>query len=294
MAEYFEYFPVGGGSSIIFGNNSDYILRNFTGTGSTLVNQQTQKAPFQIGKSYLNANVNPRVVTIDVRFKDNSLTEINTLKNDLSKKLVAEPISEIGAADLGILRYHREGHDTLELPAVPIDSPQFTQVTRRGNVYDADIEFFCPNPYWREISDTSVQFQSAGGLTFPLEFAIEIESYDLQTEVDNQGDVSTPFSLRVFGEIDTFRIINNTTGKELEIIGLINSGDFIEVNTEFGNKSVIYEDSGGTRISVFDRVTIEQSDFWQLQKGINDITFETNENNGGYAVLFFRQRFGGI
>lgn len=294
MADYFEYYPVDGGILITFGNNSDYILRSFEGTGSNLVSPQSQKAPYQIGVSYLNPDINPRIVSINIRFTCNDLTNINTLKNNLAKKLVAEPKRDRGKAELGLLRYYRQGLEPLELQAVAIDSPQFSQVSIRGNVYDADIEFFCPYPFWREINDEFKRFESEGGLVFPFEFPFEIESYDLKTEIDNQGDISVPFKLVVYGEIDTFRIINNTTNKTLEVTGFISDTEKVEVDTTFGDKSVILIDSLGNETNIFNRVTIDNSDFWQLEKGINEILFETNENNGGYAVLYWRENYAGI
>lgn len=294
MAEYFRWYPADGGSYIDFGNSSDFILRTFEGTGSTQVSPQTQKAPYQVGETYLNADVSPRVVTMEIRMAADNLTQINDIKNTLSRKLAAEPVVSTEPAPLGTLQYHREGQPTLEIKAVAVNSPQFVQASRKGNVYDADIEFYCPYPYWRETTMKSHTFESSGGLTLATTFPLEIETYDLRVDINNEGDVAVPFMLKVYGEITTFRIIDNTTGEELEVTASIASGERVVVNTAFGEKSVVLIDSTGTETSIFDKVTLTKRDFFKLEKGINDISFETDVNNGGYGVIQWRENFAGV
>lgn len=290
MAEYFEYYPVDG--SVITLGGSDYILRSFDGTGNTMLNEQSQKAPFQRGETFLNVDPQPRRILINVRIAD-SLSNINQLKSDLARALVSEP-ARLGRGELGLLRYYREGQEPLELKAIPVQSPQFTQITRKGNVLDADIEFFAPNPYWRSITLNSQNILSeVSGLEFPMEFSFEIESGETGVEVENDSDVSIPLLIRVFGELETFTITNETTGELIRVEDLISDDQYVEVNTEFGNKSVeLYED-GDFKEDIFDRIDIDESSFFRLEKGINIITFDAVTNTSGSANIIWRERFAG-
>lgn len=297
MADYFRYFPIRG-TPITLGSDS-YPLRNYLGTGNTLVQPQSQKAPFQKGVSYLNADVNPRTIVISLRLKAKTLEEMNLLKRTLASKLVAEPV-RVGVAPLGILRFFRDGAETLEINAVPVASPDFIPVSVKGNIVDAEIEFFCPLPYWRSIIENSHEFESAGEALFPseiggLEFPFEFLSGDLEVEIDNNSDVEVPVRARIFGEVDTFRMINETIDETLEIEGVIEEGDFIEVNTSFGEKSVIYHyGDTGEEESVFERVSLAAADFWQLIPGVNQVRFEFDSITTGSGRIFWRERRAGV
>ena len=291
LAEYFEWFPVNG-EPIILGDK-DYILRNFTGTGNTMLNEQSQKAPFQRGETFLNVDPQPRRILINLRITGN-LAKINQLKSKLSKALVSEPV-RIGRAELGTLRYHREGQKALELKSIPVQSPQFTQITRRGNVLDADIEFFAPNPYWQSIKTSSILLMpDAKGFEFPFEFPFDIETGDIELTVTNNGDISTPILIRVFGGLDTFTITNLTTQDAIRVEGLIAANQYVEINTEFGDKRVeLYED-GQFKQDIFAQLDVDFSTFFRLERGVNRIKLEVVENTDGSARIFWKERFAGV
>lgn len=291
LAEYFEWFPITG-ETIILGDD-DFILRSFDGTGNTMLNEQSQKAPFQRGETFLNVDPQPRRILINVRIAD-SLSNINQLKNKLARAFVSEPV-RIGRGDLGLLRYHREGQDPVELRAIPVQSPQFTQITRKGNVIDADIEFFAPNPYWGSITTNSMLLQpDIAGLEFEMEFPFEMESGDAEVEIFNNGDVSIPVLIRVFGTLTTFTITNLTTDEAIRIDGLVEANQYVEINTEFGDKRVdLYED-GDFSQDIFGRLDVDFSTFFRLQRGINRIKLEAVENVDGSARIFWKERFAGV
>lgn len=295
MADYFRWYTVGNGSFIdIGGAGSDLILRDYQGVSSNLVNEQSQKAPFQFGESYLNPNINPRVISINCRMRADSTQDMHEKRRNLIPYFRAEPEILAGRAEMGLLRFYRDGQEVIEIPCVPINSPQFSYITLKGTVIEADFDFYCPYPYWQASNEIFHQFDTSGGLEFPIEFPMEILSYNLQTDASNTGDVSAPFLARVYGELDTFRLINETTGEELEVTGVIADGDYIEVNTAFGNKTVELIEPGGERTNVFGRVSLDKSDFWRLEVGNNVISFEVNSSTTGYAVMYWRDRYIGV
>lgn len=290
--EHFEWFPINTEQSIILGGE-DYILRSFDGTGNTLLNDQSQKAPFQVGETFLNVDPQPRRVLIDLRIADN-LSKINELKSRLSRCLVSEP-ARVGRGDLGLLVYHRKGLEPVQLRAIPVQSPQFTQVSRKGNVIDADIEFFCPYPYWSKTEIETISFSpDVVGLEFEVEFPIEFERASFEAEIINDGDVTTPVLIRVFGELETFTVVNETIGEQITVTGLIAENQYVEIDTSFGDKSVTLFEDGQEIEDIMYRVDFDVSDFWSLTRGLNKIRFDVVENVSGSAIIQWQERLAGV
>lgn len=154
--DYFIYIPAPNvprqnASNIQFGNNRTHIIRNVEGLGQNYVKPQAQKAPYQIGETFINTDIEPRFITMDIRIVASDRQELNTLRNQLSASLIIEPqIDEI--PQLGVLQYWRQGFDPFEILCCPTKSPQFETVEPEIRVCDASVEFYCPYPYWRSIT----------------------------------------------------------------------------------------------------------------------------------------------
>jgi hypothetical protein len=291
VPNYFTWYPPQGGGPLVWGDRP-YVLRHFSQLGNTLTLPQATKGPFQVGESFLNVDIGARILTITLRLIATDLAELNTLRSALTRSMAMEPTISLDAPSLGVLRWVREGHDTLELLCAPRESPQFGEIPGSTAV-DADIELYAPDPYWRELNQHSVVLLGVGGFEWPLELPIEMESFSIEAEIENGGDVSTPIRAQVFGEIETFRLINDTTGEELEVQGPILADEYIEVNTAYGQKSLIYVDSLGNRTSVMSRLTLG-STFWHARRGVNVVRYEADVNVSGRVAFFWRERFAGV
>ena len=292
--DHFEWFPPEGDTSLVFGD-IPYVVRDFSGLGSTFVVPQTEKSPFQVGETLLNVRSDMRAFSISLRLIAGTKGELHDLRHALARSMVTNPVRQTGDVSLGLLRYMRAGRDALELPCVPRESPQFGEIDGAKWAVDADLEFVAPNPYWRGTSDSlSILAGLAGGLEFAIEFPIEFETANIEKEIINQGDIPAPFRARVFGDLTTFRLLNLTTGASLEVSGPIAAGDYVEVSTGFGEKYVRYVDlPGGATTDIFDRLTLG-SNFWLLRRGSNMIRFEADTNISGTVNFYWRERFAGL
>lgn len=194
MAEdYFLYFPPTGAAPIQFGNGSAYVLRDFQGIGTALVNPQSQKAPYQIGETFINTNIKARSFSIDVRIRANSHIELNQKRNELSRALVLET-NQTAIPNLGVLRYVRQDLETYEIEVSPVNSPEFSEVTPSILAADASMEFYAPYSYWRAISDSNIT------ITNP-----EIGAYQLNEWTENDYETTgTNTNLLVYPNIKGF------------------------------------------------------------------------------------------
>jgi len=134
---------------IEFSQTSDYRLRDYTGALSNVAQAQTYKGLLQHGERFLDAEISGRLISIQAFLIDKDISVINRLKQDLAKACVAIPDREFNIPNLGTLFYFRQNKRTLQIDAMAINSPVFTNASTRGNVVNIDIEFFAPNPEWQ-------------------------------------------------------------------------------------------------------------------------------------------------
>lgn len=292
--EYFEWYSTNPAApeKLTFGE-APYVLRNFSNLGNTLVIPQTTKSPFQVGETLLNVDVSARMVALTLRVVAPNQIELYRLKNELAKAMVVETTMGLEPPVLCTLRYYRDGMDPVQLQVIPRESPQFSEIEGAAG-FDADLDLLSPCPYWERVEDSTISLVGeAGGFDFPIEFPFESTKASSVLEVINGGDVSTPVFARVYGSLTTFRLKNETTGETLEVTGAVNAGEYVEVDTSFGSKSLVYVNSAGVRTDIFSRLTLG-SVFWQLKPGVNTVRFEANTLTTGSAVLWWRERFAGV
>lgn len=298
-----EFFPADGGSKITLttGNAAAYRLLMLNGIEPVAVEPQAIKSPSQVGETAVDAVVPPRVVVAQTLIQAASESDMWPLRAALARALVQQPVRRGATIGLGRLRVTADGRGALELDVIP-RSAVIERVPGRGFLQMADIEWMAPHPYWREISDSRLLFESDdGGFEFGLEFPLEMGTLNVEQEVDNQGDVDTSIIARIYGDLDTARMRNLTTGEVIEITGNIPdqaSGDlvepFVEINTAFGQKAITLYNGDGTSESIMDRLNLEKADFWSLRPGLNVVKFEAETNTSGRAEIFWHQRYSGI
>lgn len=288
------------GDPIEFGAGvGPFIIRNISGEGTTSVTEQVSKSPFQVGVSLFNTDVNARIVTLQIRCHARNRTEMFELRSKITSAFAFEPqlsFDPLNLFNAGQLKYFKqefEGEKELVLDAIPRESPQFSHVTGSNYTFDADIEFFCPYPFWTDTTENIQNFPDSGGLQFPLQLPFEIAQLTGTITIQNNGDVSAPPIFEINGELADVTIQNLTTGKQIKINGTINQFEKVTVFTEFGKKRIIFTNKAGNESNAIDRLDLDVSDFWTLKKGANTITVSSTNVNGSIFVKW-KNRFAGV
>lgn len=287
-----EWIPADGSAAIVL-SDSPYRLHDIKGLSSTRTDPRTEKGPGQFGETAIDSVIHGRVVTVQLFLVGTDKSDYWTRRNELARAFVAFP-AEAGDVDMGLLRITREDPlPVLEIKALPRQSPQETRMT--PTIQSVDIELVCPDPYPRETSDRNIKLESEdAGLQFPLEHPFEMTSFAAEAEINNSGDIPVPIKIRLFGDVDTPHLENATTGEIIEVTGAVADGDFIEINTGFGQKSIELVKADGTRTNAMDRLNLAKADFFKLQKGINVLRFGAATNTSGHAIVDWRQQYAGI
>jgi len=295
MATLIEWFPPSG-TVLAFttGNAAAYRLMVADGLEPVAVEPLSIKSPNQPGDTAVDVIVPGRVVTLGGLIQAATPAALWTLRQELARSVAQQPTRLGETYALGRLRVTIDGRQPLEVDALP-RSTHVPRPTGTKTLAPFDLEFYAPNPYWRDPTDTQVLFTAAGGFAFPITFPLVMPSNNVLVAIDNVGDVDTPIVARLYGDITTARIMNVTTGETLEITGQVVSGKYLEIATGFGLKRVDEVTlADGTRVSAMDRINLSKPDFWALRPGLNSVKFEADLNVSGRAEFYFRFMYSGF
>jgi phage-related protein len=123
-------------------------------------------------------------------------------------------------------------------------------------------------------------------------------TYNVVSTVTNAGTVAAPPMIRIYGDCTTPTITNQTTGATLALTGHILAGDYLEIITDYGLKSITYVTAAGVRSNAMSWLNIAGATvpdmFWSLIPGLNTIGFAAATNISGLARLYWRQRYSGL
>ncbi len=272
-------------------NRVPFVLKRIDGTGAIKTEVQTQKAPFQDGRTYIDSILEERDIYIEVGiFAD---TEEEVFQHRASLNRVFNP--KLGE---GELRYHYYG-EVKVIKATAVKAPEFPGADRVTGYQRCLIHLVAPDPLW--LSPTTHEEPMAayvGMFTFPLEIEEEGIKMGEQTEitvVNNAGDIATPVEIEFHGPVVNPEIRNNTTGEFIRVNRSIGSDEKLVINTAFGGKTVeVVNNENGEKESAFHWIDLE-SVFWQLQVGDNELEYRADEGqDDAVVVIRWRKRFVGV
>lgn len=290
-----RYYPPHGRAPLVLGDNPPYqIAEGLEGLLAALSTPETQKATGQIGSTLTDNRVASRVVSVPIDVTGEDHADTWEARQSLSAALATIPARAGQNPEVGLLQVRRDGLPTVETPAVPGSGSGEGEAWRSPEWVTVNLEFFCPNPQWREVTPKKVTLAEEGGFEFQLEHPWESLAFDSSTEVDNEGSVPTPILAKVYGELTTVRLLNDTTEEILEVGISLAAGEHLEVNTAFSELTIVHVDANGVRTNAMEYLNLDRSDFWQLMPGINIIAFGTDTNVSGHAEVFYHHRYAGV
>lgn len=160
----------------------------------------------------------------------------------------------------------------------------------------------CAEPFWKDLNLMFVDISYSLGL-FEFPFAIDSEGIEFEnyvekreTNVINAGEVpcGAIITLTAKSNYITNPIIYKVaTGEYLKLNTTMNLNDVIVINTNKGQKG-IYKIVGNEKVNIIG--VLETGSTWfQLDKGSNVFTFESEENADNLKVVFeFNNLFKGV
>ena len=264
------------GESITFSNNSSFFIGSVEGLGDVDANNQSQKAPYQDGDSYIDSNLEPRFLSFQVTIRGLNDTDISEKRSQLAS--LFNPKLGLGVFD------YKYGDVIRTIEAVSEHIPKYgTGFENLGRRHQkALVSLKCPNPYWRSMEVTEEPaFEPLFQFPFEGEFQMGMQR-DRRT-IMNDGDSPAPLFVEFFGPALNPKIINNTTGEYIKINQELQENERMLIDTTDGKKSVFFVDSTGDKRNVFNWIDLN-STFFKLVIGENDIEYTADSDIQGAVV----------
>jgi len=178
--------------------------------------------------------------------------------------------------------------------------PVFKKMGMGFQLQEFIIDLICPNPFLTDYNDTEINaISGASAFSFPVAITptfrfgyFNVGGFALQ----NDGDVECPLEIIIFGpQASPLEILNSATGEKIVVVLNLTADEKLTITTALENINVIKTTiSTGISESAFQYIDVSQSEFFQLQLGINNIVIKANASDIGSATLKFRNRYVGV
>ena len=270
------------------------------------VTNESYRIPFQIGETLSGTVVGTRVPTITGYVVSLQAPELGTTweeyYNGLKQKIedgkdkLNRFISIYDDYEIIVGEYYLTGR-----PTQPIKY-SYDENENNEVLCLFELEFGCYDPMFQISNGTDEKFYEVKNMfrfpihptsDNPLVFGIE-ETVTRKTIINN-GDVSCGFVMTIrplYASTSGFVLTNINTGEQFKLTYDANTDDYIVLNTLLGEEDIyiVNEESGKTQ-SLIPVIDID-STFLQLQRGENELMYETNEENGRLDVdITYFERF---
>lgn len=277
------------GESLDFGVTPPLILQRIEGTGNVDANIQSQKSPFQDGRTYINSKLEPRELFIQSTVYTNNSKELFEIRQEVQR--IFNP--KLGE---GRLEYNT-ANGTKYINAVPDGTPIFSAYN--GDNVVCQITLLCFDPFWYDLESEEYSFSAPyipmfefpffSDSTSELEFGMEQE----EITVVNNGTIYTPLIIEFHGGIKNATLTNLTTGEFISIKKELLEDEILTVNTSSGKREIKLQKVDGTEENGFKYLSIN-SKFLQLEEGTNDIEYKADADSNVTVKLKWINRYLGL
>lgn len=255
------------GQSVELGNSAPYILSTVDGLGDVVATNQTQKAPYQDGTTYIDTVMEERFITLQVGIVTNG-----NISND--RQSFASVFNPKWGE--GTLRYINND-SVKEIKAVPDHVPIFPSGSenRTKNLQITIVSLLCTNPFWQGVTPQNFKLEDfIANFRFSFRFPVHFSTRGDTKELINKGDVPTPIKVTFKGDAVNPKITKVDTGEFIKVNRTIPSDYQLVLNTAFGNKEVKIVAPDGVEENAFHYIDLD-STFFLLDVGSNKVSFIT-------------------
>lgn len=155
----------------------------------------------------------------------------------------------------------------------------------QGNVFEYDVDFTCPSPYWKQEDIFTKHFAKVEP---SFQFDLEIEhdnpndqvfgyvNYVPYVYIENKGDVPTGFTCTIEHTLkDYIKVINTHTGEFIKVNTSLKAGEKLVIDSHIGKKKITFYNNKGKASNYISKIDLD-STFFLLRAGMNEIKIETN------------------
>lgn len=281
------------GESLELGVDSIYhcnVSKDVTGLSDVRNTIYTSSSAGQHGETFINQKIEAREVNVSGAY-------IKTKNKAQAMELRRKVLKILNPELEGKLTY--QFGDYVRVISCRIDgTPNFY---KKQVLNQFDISFSCLDPFWEEENETREDIASwVSALEFPIEIEEDGMIFGYREEsiiVDcyNEGDVSTGMRIRftALGTVVNPILLNVDTQEYIQINETMQTGDIIEVTTDYGNKGATLI-RNGEESDYFRKIDVE-STFMELNVGDNIFRYDAQEGVDALEVtIFFKAKYLGV
>lgn len=259
------------------------------GFGGTDNEIQTRRGAYQDGTTLQTVRLSPR--TLMVRFL---LLAADRAGVEQKRRRIAAAFNPRYGP--GTLVWTQEDGTQYALRCVALSgSPSFTPGRQaQGRVWqEVVVDLQAPDPCWFDATATTLPLAGlTGGATFPISFPCIFAVQGSTRVIINEGDIAAPIRIEIPGPCLNPVVENLTTGEQIALTLDVLEGQTVLIDTTYGNLLCRLQASNGTQTNAMQYLTPE-STFWQLQPGVNIVTFSA-PSGSVEVTIEYASRYTGV
>lgn len=271
------------GKQITFSVGSDYhvnIKKDVKGLSDASNEIFTQRGLGQYGETVTGFQIGSRLIEINGSFKPTDKNTVSFLRQTLNNVLSPEETLEIIYDLDGSQRKIKGIAQELKFECSSI-------------FYDFYISILCPDPLWREMTQTATSIVSwVGAFEFPVEITKdwEIGRLDKKLEVNvlNRGDVTCGCKIVFYAtaSLTNPSLRNTETDEYIKVNASLSAGDKLEVTTFYKNKTAYIIRANGEKENVIQYLDPD-STFLQLKIGDNLFGYNADSGKSNLEITIY-------
>lgn len=169
--------------------------------------------------------------------------------------------------------------------------------SKNTNIHDRfqfQITLLCPDPALLSKECTGNISTWIDGFRFPFKLPFSFRRHgDTYTVIENKGDMETPVLIHFYGPALNPKIQNVSTGEYVKVYCQLKDGEVLEINTDYGAKSVILR--RGVESENLNQALDLSSRFFWLQLGENIMLYSSdNVAQRNKVTISYHERYLGI
>lgn len=128
------------------------------------------------------------------------------------------------------------------------------------------------------------------GMDFPIEFhpvtGMDFGVFAGTKELENLGDLATPFTCQIDGPMVNPILTNVTTGEAITITKTLTLGQRLYIETTWGDIKCEIRDASTNALieDAFKYASVDSVWFW-IEPGVNDVQFQSSDANDGSSMI---------
>ena len=169
--------------------------------------------------------------------------------------------------------------------------------SKNTNIHDRfqfQVTLLCSNPALLSAREYVNVTEWRDGLRFPFQLPFSFRKRGgTSVVINNEGNLETPVLIQFYGPALNPVIWNESTHEHVKVNAELKDGDVLEINTDFGAKSVIRR-SGNEAVNMNQVLDLTSRFFW-LQLGENLISYiSDSEAQKNRVLVSYQERYLGI